>query len=559
MTATARSRERRPTRCARCRPARTRRATPAGRPPGVPTSAAESARTRCPTSSRNAARHRSASRRPDAVGTSRTSRWSSGPRTLRTSPSRTSSATSERDLALRDRRAVRPSSFIVMPGSRVTRTRTTTVRVTTGSSRTRSARSLSSAFIIPFTSRRRSTTSSSGSSGRSENERSSSNEYTPAMDTITWSYGAPRRDRRRGPSASATATSRPCAASRSTVAAGETFGFLGPNGAGKSTTISMLCTLLTPDCRAQPRVAGFDVVAAAARRCAGGSASSSRSQTLDEYLTAAGEPRFHAELYGVPRPTIDAPRRSRCMRDGRAVGRGGRSIVAHLLGRHEAPARDRARAPALAPRAVPRRADRRARPADARPHLGLHRRAARRARRSRSSSRPTTWTRPSTATGSRSSTTARSSPSTRRTTLKAHGRQGPRSSSAPTTTTRRSRAAARTASASKRSIASNGAVRVYVAAGDGVRPDALRRARRPDPCRCNVARADARRRVHDLHRPHDPRRGGVVDGAAAASSPFMRRRRADDARRRSRSTPVRLAGGGWRDDLTPSASSGTAS
>ena len=31
-----------------------------------------------------------------------------------------------------------------------------------------------------------------------------------------------------------------------TIESGETFGFLGPNGAGKSTTISMLCTLVTP-------------------------------------------------------------------------------------------------------------------------------------------------------------------------------------------------------------------------------------------------------------------------------------------------------------------------
>ena len=79
---------------------------------------------------------------------------------------------------------------------------------------------------------------------------------------------------------------------------------------------------------------------------------------------------------------------------------------ADLLGRHEAPPGDRARAAARAPRAVPRRADGRARPADAQLDLGLHRGAEAQPRTSRSSSPRTTWTRPSTATGSRSSTRA---------------------------------------------------------------------------------------------------------------------------------------------------------
>lgn len=86
------------------------------------------------------------------------------------------------------------------------------------------------------------------------------------------------------------------------VAAGEMFGFLGPNGAGKSTTISILCTLLRPT-SGSARVAGADVVAEPLRV---------RSQiglvfqdtTLDEYLTAAENLHFHAELYGVPRAVI---------------------------------------------------------------------------------------------------------------------------------------------------------------------------------------------------------------------------------------------------------------
>ncbi|MGH9089293.1 MAG: ATP-binding cassette domain-containing protein [Acidimicrobiales bacterium] len=83
------------------------------------------------------------------------------------------------------------------------------------------------------------------------------------------------------------------------VAAGETFGFLGPNGAGKSTTISMLCTLLNPS-GGSARVAGFDVVKerAEVRKRIG---LVFQDTTLDDYLTAEENLRFHAELYGVPR------------------------------------------------------------------------------------------------------------------------------------------------------------------------------------------------------------------------------------------------------------------
>jgi ABC-2 type transport system ATP-binding protein len=82
------------------------------------------------------------------------------------------------------------------------------------------------------------------------------------------------------------------------VAVGETFGFLGPNGAGKSTTISMLCTLLTPS-GGTARVAGHDVVAdrLRVRRAIG---LVFQDSTLDTYLTADENLRFHAQLYGMP-------------------------------------------------------------------------------------------------------------------------------------------------------------------------------------------------------------------------------------------------------------------
>ncbi len=80
------------------------------------------------------------------------------------------------------------------------------------------------------------------------------------------------------------------------VAPGETFGFLGPNGAGKSTTIHILCTLTDPS-GGTARVAGFDVVRQRddVRRHIG---LVFQDTTLDNYLSAEQNLRFHAELYG---------------------------------------------------------------------------------------------------------------------------------------------------------------------------------------------------------------------------------------------------------------------
>ncbi len=93
------------------------------------------------------------------------------------------------------------------------------------------------------------------------------------------------------------------------VSAGETFGFLGPNGAGKSTTIKMLCTLITPTA-GSATVAGFDVITqrAAVRQNIG---LVFQDTTLDDYLTAEENLRFHAELYAVPRAEV--PGRLRAM------------------------------------------------------------------------------------------------------------------------------------------------------------------------------------------------------------------------------------------------------
>ena len=93
-----------------------------------------------------------------------------------------------------------------------------------------------------------------------------------------------------------------------TVKEGEIFGFLGPNGAGKTTTINMLCTLLTPT-EGSARVNGYDVVKQRAdvRRSIG---LVFQEPTLDEYLTAEQNLRFHAYAYKVPRscPTVGKTR-----------------------------------------------------------------------------------------------------------------------------------------------------------------------------------------------------------------------------------------------------------
>ncbi|NJP89107.1 ATP-binding cassette domain-containing protein [Nonomuraea sp. FMUSA5-5] len=86
------------------------------------------------------------------------------------------------------------------------------------------------------------------------------------------------------------------------VRPGEVFGFLGPNGAGKTTTINMLCTLVNPT-GGSATVAGHDVVKERdeVRRNIG---LVFQDPTLDGYLSAEQNLRFHAELYGVPKNVV---------------------------------------------------------------------------------------------------------------------------------------------------------------------------------------------------------------------------------------------------------------
>jgi ABC-2 type transport system ATP-binding protein len=91
------------------------------------------------------------------------------------------------------------------------------------------------------------------------------------------------------------------------VPPGELFGFLGPNGAGKTTTISILCTLLSKT-EGRASVAGWDVTTQATQ-VRSNIGLVFQEVTLDDYLTAEENLRFHAVMYGVPgaevRPRID--------------------------------------------------------------------------------------------------------------------------------------------------------------------------------------------------------------------------------------------------------------
>jgi ABC-2 type transport system ATP-binding protein len=91
------------------------------------------------------------------------------------------------------------------------------------------------------------------------------------------------------------------------VREGEVFGFLGPNGAGKTTTINILCTLLRPSA-GRAVVNGFDVThqRSQVRHSIG---LVFQEPTLDDYLTAEQNLRFHAYAYALPR--ADRERRMR--------------------------------------------------------------------------------------------------------------------------------------------------------------------------------------------------------------------------------------------------------
>src|SRR5690349_23398642 len=99
-----------------------------------------------------------------------------------------------------------------------------------------------------------------------------------------------------------------------TVERGEVFGLLGPNGAGKTTLIKMLTTLLPPT-SGRAQVAGFDLVADAARvrRLIG---YVPQAISVDGSLTGFENLLIFARLYDVPR----GERRSRIDEALRLVG-----------------------------------------------------------------------------------------------------------------------------------------------------------------------------------------------------------------------------------------------
>ena len=87
------------------------------------------------------------------------------------------------------------------------------------------------------------------------------------------------------------------------VKEGEIFGFLGPNGAGKTTTINILCTLLKPTA-GQAKVNGHDVIKerSQVRQSIG---LVFQEPSLDDYLTAEQNLRFHGYAYGIPKNVLE--------------------------------------------------------------------------------------------------------------------------------------------------------------------------------------------------------------------------------------------------------------
>ena len=88
------------------------------------------------------------------------------------------------------------------------------------------------------------------------------------------------------------------------VEPGEVFGFLGPNGAGKTTTINVLCTLLRPT-SGSASVNGYDVLRERSdvRRSIG---LVFQQTTIDDYLSAEQNLRFHGYAYGIPKALREA-------------------------------------------------------------------------------------------------------------------------------------------------------------------------------------------------------------------------------------------------------------
>jgi ABC-2 type transport system ATP-binding protein len=192
------------------------------------------------------------------------------------------------------------------------------------------------------------------------------------------------------------------------VARGETFGFLGPNGAGKTTTIKILCTL-TRASSGHAMVAGHDSTTEQddVRRNIG---LVFQDTTLDTYLTAAQNLRFHAALYSVPKPVIE-PRMRQVLT---MVGLWDRkdSLVSTFSGGMQRRL-EIARGLLHAPHVLFLDEPTVGLDPQTRSSIWAYINTSSVARTSPSSSRPTTWTRPSTVIGSPSSTTARSSPLTR--------------------------------------------------------------------------------------------------------------------------------------------------
>ena len=100
-------------------------------------------------------------------------------------------------------------------------------------------------------------------------------------------------------SASATASSGPCATSTSRCPTGSVLGLLGHNGAGKTTAIRILTTLAAPT-EGSATVAGFDVRHRTAARSATQIGLTSQAATVDGLMSGHANLEMIGRLYHLP-------------------------------------------------------------------------------------------------------------------------------------------------------------------------------------------------------------------------------------------------------------------
>ena len=194
-----------------------------------------------------------------------------------------------------------------------------------------------------------------------------------------------------------------------TVREGDFFALLGPNGAGKTTAIGIVTSLIRKS-GGSVSVFGHDLDARA--RCGEGLHRRRAARDQPEHVRAQ---RSHADQPGRLLRRAEKRRAGAHgeIPEGPAPLGQARRHRADTVGRHEAPAHDRARARPRAAASDPRRADGRRRHRDSPLDVGVHARDQRERHDDHPRRRTTSRKRKASAATSRSSTRAASSRTTR--------------------------------------------------------------------------------------------------------------------------------------------------